>query len=184
MDAADEMGKNNTEKALALNNQAIAKFRETLKIDSNHHGARSALAHSLYIDKKFAEAIDWFKQANTKDGIMAVNLRESGLCNINLGQLKIGRSEIEDAFKRDTSKEMRSITVDDLFDIGNLAFNYGRTYTKEGDNQKGLDYQHFAVAVLEMAFDFDNTRKDITKTIVDYADELKDKLLADKYRNR
>jgi tetratricopeptide (TPR) repeat protein len=165
-----------------LNKKAIEKFKETLEIDSAHKIARSALAHSLYLDKQFGEAIDWFERSNKNDGPTAVNFRELGLCKINIGQVKQGREAIDKAFELDTSKEMRSATVEDLADIGTLAFSYGKQYIVNGNNITGKNYQHFAIEVLIMAFDFDNKRADISKKIAQYADEVPEKSVADKYR--
>lgn len=81
----DEQNKGNFEKAASLNKQSIDKFKETLKLDSTHPVVRSALGHSLYMDKQFKDAIHWFEQANKVNGDAAVNFREMGLCKINLG---------------------------------------------------------------------------------------------------
>ena len=184
LDAANEQGKGDFDKAAALNKKAIEKFKETLKIDSNHKIARSALAHSLYLDGQFKEAINWFEKANEKDTPIAVNFLELGLCKINLGQVKQGREKIEKALKLDTSKELRTNTALDLTDIGTRAFSFGKQYLAKGDEENGKNYQHFAIAVLMMAYDFDNGRKDISTKITEYADEIHDQKIADQYRNK
>ena len=60
LSSIEEQNKSNFEKAASLNKQSINKFKETLKLDSTHSVVRSALKHSLYIDKQFKEAIHWF----------------------------------------------------------------------------------------------------------------------------
>ena len=182
--AIHEQEDGNAEKASKLNKQAIEKFRETLKIDSNYKGARSALGHSFFLAREFEKAIYWFEQANKKDAPMAVNFQELGLSKINLGEIKEGQEEIEKAFKLDRSKEIRDLTTDDLLDIGTLAFGYGKDYINNGEKEKGISYQQFAVNVLIMAYGIDNNRHDISGKIVEYADELKDKVIADKYRTQ
>jgi tetratricopeptide (TPR) repeat protein len=184
LDAADAQGKGDFDKSAALNKKAIEKFKETLKIDSNHKVARSALAHSLYLDRQFREAIDWYEKANEKDTPVAVNFLELGLCKVNLGQVKEGRETIEKALKLDTSKELRTNTALDLTDIGTRAFSFGKQYLAKGDEENGKNYQHFAIAVLMMAFDFDNSRKDISAKITQYADEIHEKAIADQYRSK
>jgi len=184
LNAVEARQKGHIEKSIQLNKKAIEKFKETLNIDSNHKIARSALAHSLYLDKQFDEAIEWFEKSNIKDGASAVNLRELGLCKINIGQVKEGKEEIEKAFELDTSKDIRRITVDDLSDIGTLVFAFGKDYINNGNKETGENYQHFSITVLTMAYDFDNSRKDISKKIELFANELPDKKMDDKYKNK
>lgn len=182
MNSIEEQGKGKPEKAVALNKQAIDKFKETLKIDSAHELVRSALAYSLYMDKQFKNAIHWFEQANkVKDGF-AANYRGMGLCKINLGQIREGKADIDHAFSLDTTKEIREITVEDLNDIGESAFLYGDEFMKEGNREKAKDYQTFAVGVLMLAFEYDRSRKDIALTIAGFAEKLGDKETVIKYK--
>jgi tetratricopeptide (TPR) repeat protein len=180
--AADEQEIGNFEKAIALNKQSIDKFKETLQLDSSHPLVRGALAHSLYMDKQFREAITWFEQANKISGDFAVNYREMGLCNVNVGQMQAGKSDIDKAFSMDTTKEIREITIQDLTDIGKLAFSYGDGYIQDGDTSKGKDYKLFSISVLMLAFQYDSSKKDIALTIADYADRSGDKETGRKYR--
>jgi len=184
LDAAAAQEKGDFEKSAQLNKKAIAKFEETLKIDSNHKIARSALAHSFYLDGQFKEAIDWFEKANKKDTATSANFLELGMCKVNLGQVRDGREAIEKALKLDTSKEFRTNTALDLRDVGTRAFDFGKQYRANGDEEKGKNYQHFAISVLIVAFDFDNSQKDISAKITEYADEMHDKTIADQYRNK
>lgn len=176
-----EQDKGNFEKATSLNKQSIDKFKETLKLDSTHPGVRSALGHSLYIDKQFKGAIQWFDQANKVNGEAAVNYREMGLCKINLGQIQGGKSDIDKAFSLDTTKEIREITIQDLIDIGELAFQYSDGYIQQGEQEKGKDYKMFSIGVLILAFDYDKSRKDIALTISDFANKFGDKETSTKY---
>lgn len=180
--AIDEQNKGNFEQAASLNKQSIDKFKETFKLDSTHPGVRSALGHSLYIDKQFKDAIQWFDQANKVNGEMAANYREMGLCKINLGQITDGKSDIDKAFSMDTTKEIREITIQDLTDIGELAFQYGDGFTQQGEPDKGKDYKTFSIGVLILAFDYDKSRKDIALKVSDFADKLDDKETANKYK--
>jgi tetratricopeptide (TPR) repeat protein len=178
----DEQNKGNFEKAVSLNKQSIDKFKETLKLDSTHPVVRSALGHSLYMDKQFKDAIHWFEQANKVNGDAAVNFREMGLCKINLGQIRDGKSDIDKAFSMDTTKEIRELTIQDLTDIGELAFEYGDGYIQQGEADKGKDYKTFSIGVLILAFDYDKSRKDIALTISELADKIGEKETAMKYR--
>ena len=177
----EEQNKRNFEKATTLNKESIDKFKETLKLDSAHPGARSFLGHSLYIDKQFQQAINWFDQANKVNGETAANYRELGLCKINLGQIQSGKSDIDMAFSMDTTKEIREITIQDLTDIGELAFLFGETYIREGDLAKGKDYKIFSIGVLTLAFEYDKSRKDIALKIAGYAHKSGDEEIARKY---
>nr|WP_294794278.1 hypothetical protein [uncultured Mucilaginibacter sp.] len=168
LEAYEESEKGNQEKANELNNEAIKKFEETLKTDSNHKVVRSALAHSLYLNRNYREAINWFKKANTIDKSSAANYRELGLSEINLGMVKEGEKDLLKAFELDKSKEIKDITVEDLHDVGKLAFAYGEGYEKEGKKEEGLNYKKFSVGVLNLAFKIDSSRTDIQKTALDY----------------
>ena len=177
-----EQDKGNFEQAASLNKQSIDKFKETLKLDSTHPIVRSALGHSLYIDKQFNEAIKWFDQANKVNGDAAANYREMGLCKINLGQIQEGKSDIDKAFFIDTTKEIRELTIQDLIDIGKLAFQYGDGYIQQGESDKGKNYKTFSIGVLILAFDYDKSRKSIALTISDFAGKFGDKETATKYK--
>ena len=121
----DEQKRGNFDKASELNKLSIEKFREVLKHDSTHSLVRSALGHSLYIDKQFQDAIFWFEESNKLNGEQVQNYRELGLCKINLGQIKSGKADLDKAFSMDKIKDIKEITLSDLTDIGTLAFEYG-----------------------------------------------------------
>lgn len=178
----NEQDVSNFDNAASLNKQSIEKFRETLKIDSTHPAARSALGHSLYIDKQFKEAIHWFDQSNKIDGEAAVNYRELGLCKINLGQIPEGKGDIDKAFSMDTTKMIKELTIQDLNDIGELAFQYGDGYIQQGEPEKGKEYKTFSIGVLMLAFYYDQSKKDIALKISDFADKMGDKETANQYR--
>ncbi|TVT37388.1 hypothetical protein FNT36_23615 [Hymenobacter setariae] len=182
LDAVKKDQNGQHDKAIALNRQAIDKFKETLIIDSTHFGARGALGHSYYLLGDFKEAINWFEKSNVIDDKSAGNSRELGLSRINLGQIEAGYKDLTKAFKLDKSEEIRSITADDLYDIGKLAFEYSAEYSKRGEAKKGANYQEFSLTVLKMAYDIDENRKDIAATLVEFADKAGEKELADKYR--
>ena len=180
--AVDLFKQKEYENSASLNNKAIIKFQETLHIDSTHRVARSALGHSYYLVRQFDKSISWFEEANRIDGEAAVNFRELGLSRINLGQVPEGYRDLQKAFELDKSQEIRSITTDDLYDIGKLAFDYGDGYIKQGEIEKGKQYKLFSIDVLRMAFDINNKRKDIAHTIGNFAEKMGDKVTAEAYR--
>ena len=182
LNSIDEQNKGHLEKADSLNKQSIEKFKETLKLDSTHPLVRSALAHGFYVDKQFKEAIYWFDQANKLNGEAAANYREMGLSKINLGQITEGKADINKAFSMDTTKEIKEITIQDLVNVGQLAFEYGDGYIQQGEPDKGKAYKEFSVGVLMLAFEYDKTKKDVALTIADFASKLGDKETSTKYK--
>ncbi len=170
------------EEAEALNKQSLMKFKETLAIDSSHPVARASLAHALYLDRQFSEAVRWFNKANRIDGESPANYREMGLSKINLGQVSDGKLDLDKAFSMDTSREIRDITVQDLTDIGELAFEYGNGYGKQGELAKGKEYKEFSVQVLVLAFHYDSSNRAIASKIAQFADNLGDKKTSAKYQ--
>lgn len=180
LDAGRAAEKSDGQQATVLNERAIAKYRETLKIDPAHEMVRSALAHSLYLDKKYEEAIRLFKQQVKIDSTMAINYQEMGMCEISIGQVVQGKKDIYKAFEKDNSPELKEVTVDDLLDIGKLAYSYGEGYEKRNEPDKGKAYKLFALAVLNTVVEIDTTRKDVLATI----DQLKITVKSvDLYRN-
>ena len=182
LQAINEQNKGNFDKAKSLNKQSIEKFKETLQLDSTHPGARSALGHSLYVDGQFKEAISWFDRADKLDGETAANLREIGLCKINLGDIQAGKVDLDKAFSIDPKKEIKVIIIQDLIDIGELAFQYGDGYVEQGEVDKGNDYKTFSISVLILVFEYDKSRKDIALKIADFADKIGDTETAAKYK--
>jgi hypothetical protein len=168
--------------AKTLNKQSEAKFRQTLSLDSGHPVARASLAHSLYMGKEFQEAIVWFSASNKVNGESAANYREMGLSKINLGLVSSGKTDLDRAFLLDTSKEIREITVQDLADIGELAFEYSNGYIKEGKLEKGKEYKEFSIGVLILAYHYDSSRQNMASRISEIADSLGDKKTALKFR--
>lgn len=183
LSAIEEQNKGNFEKADSLNKQSIEKFRETLKLDSSHGLARSTLGHSLYIDRQFKEAIYWFEQANKVDGELAVNFREMGLCKVNIGLMQEGRNDIDRAFIIDTTKEIRGITVQDLVGIGEHIFQYSTGYAQQGESDRANEYRKYSIGVLMIAFEYDQSRKDIASRIAEFAAQIGDKKTAEIYNN-
>jgi tetratricopeptide (TPR) repeat protein len=182
LESGQQAESGNVEKANELNAKAIDKYKETLTIDNSHKIARSALGHSYYMQRDFKDGIHWFEEANKLDTPMAANYRELGLCKINLGQIGEGKTDLEKAFEMDKGTEIKEITILDLVDIGHLAFEYGEGYETEGDKDKGLSYKRFSIEVLITAFDIDQTKKDIAKTISQYAYKIGDEPTTLKYK--
>lgn len=175
-----EMGK--IEPALELNRKAIDKFLETYKSDSTHQLVKSALGHSYYLQKDYKNGIHWYELANKLDTPYAVSYRELGLCRINLGDIKNGESDLKKSFQLDNSKENKQITVLDLKDIGELAFNYGEEYEEEGDKVKGLGYKKFAIGVLWLASNLDTSNLEIKNRIAEFAEKIGDLNTAKKFK--
>lgn len=183
LDAVDENNKGNYQKAIELNKQSIEKYRETLKIDSAHSGVRSALAHSFYMDKQYAEAIRWFTEANKLNGDFIGSYREMGLCKINLGQIDEGKKDLDKAIAMDKSHETRDITVQDLAGIGELAYEYGDGYIAQGEPEKGKSYKAFSIEVFKLAYEYDKSQKAIALKISDLAAKMNYKDIAATYKS-
>jgi len=82
----------------------------------------------------------------------------------------------------DTSRKIREIAIQDITDIGKLAFEYADAYIRQGESQKGNEYKLFSIGVLMLAFEYDKSRKDIAMVISGFADKFGDKEAAGKYR--
>lgn len=174
----------NIENAVSLNKQSIDKFKETIKIDSTHSGAVAALGHSLYLDKQYNSAIYWFNKSKKMhpEVMTAAVYKEMGLCKINLGHIEEGKVDLNKSLNLDTTKEARGFLALDLNDIGILAFSYGEDYVKQSETEKGNTYRKFAIQVLSLAFEYDNSNKDIALKISDFAEKTGDKVTAAKYQ--
>ena len=184
LDAVNEYKKGDYEKSEELNKKAINKFIETLKVDSTHRLAPSSLGHSYYLIKDFKNGIIWYEKALSIDSQAAINYREYALCKINLGDIEGGHLAFDKAFKLDPSKEIREMTILDLFDIGSLAFEYGNEYDKQGEKEKGLGYKQFSVGVLLTAYNMDSTNMDVIKKIADFTEKLGDKQTSKRFNDK
>lgn len=182
LDAVQELEKGNIDKSNELNQKAIEKFLETLKIDSTHEGAPSSLGHSYYMIRDFQKGIEWYEKALMIDSTFAANHLEYGLCKINKGDLANGITSINKALEIDNSKETIDQAVYSLMDIGTLAFDYGLGYEEEGDSEKGLAFKQFSVAVLQIANQIDSLNTDVIKYIVDFSKKLGDSETVERYK--
>lgn len=184
IEAMKEYNNANYEKSNELNEKAIDKFKETLRIDSLNKLAPSSLGHSYYLIGNFNEGILWFERAIKIDSLFAENHREYGLCKINLGNIQEAKKAFQKAFKLDTGDEIKNITVADLTDIGIRAFEYGIEYEKQGEKLKGLDYKKFSIVVLGTAYMIDSTKTETIKRIADYTEILGDLKTSKRFRDK
>lgn len=153
------------------------KFKETLEINPNHKGAAGAIGFNNYEIRNYDEALNWFNQAIKVEPEFAVNHQFLGLSQINKGQVEEGRMSIDKAFELDSSEEMKSHTIENLVDIGNLAYLYGEVYEKEGKMEEGKGYRLFGIRVLMMAFEYNNKDEEIGNMIEKYTKEVNDETL-------
>jgi tetratricopeptide (TPR) repeat protein len=182
--ALNEYQKGNYEKSEELNRKAIDKFIETLKVDSTNKLAPRALGHSYYLTKDYRNGIVWFEKAISIDSLTAINYIEYGLCKINLGDINNGRLVLEKAFNLDTSKEIRYLTIKDLFNISSLAFEYGTGYEKQGEKEKVLGYKQFSEGVLLTAYNLDSTNNDVIKKVAYVAEKLGDQQISKSFNDK
>jgi len=173
LDAQNEMANGNYELAEKLNKDAISKFENALKIDSEYKGVPSALGHSYYLAKDYQKGIEWYEKAINIDSTMAINHLEYGLCKVNKGDIISGRKAINYAIQLNKSSEIKQQAVYSLFDIGVLAFNYGEQFQAEGENEKGKEFKKFGINVLYAAQDIDSTNLEVNKHITDFTNKMR-----------
>jgi|TARA_B110000261_G_C13053999_1_gene345411 tetratricopeptide (TPR) repeat protein len=184
LNATNELQKGNIEKHETLNKMAIKKFIEVLSIDSLHKLAPSALGHCNYEIKKFKEGVQWFQKAIKTDSTLAVNYRELGLCKINLGEFDASQEAFRKAFELDKSQEIKEVTISDLQQISSLAFDYSKTYIKQGEEEKGIQYKQFSVGVLFIAHSIDSTNISTLTEIANFTSLLGDTVTSNIYTQK
>ena len=172
--ANKEFENNKDEEATKLNRQAIDLYKQTLGIDSGYIGARSALAHSLYVDKQFKEAINWFSNAIAVEAKSAVNYREMGLSKLNIGELESGKDDIDHAFSLDTSETIKKITIQDLKSISNTSVAFADDNYKKGEAAIAKNYLSFSVSMLMLAHYYDSKDIEVIKQVVAHTARLGD----------
>lgn len=163
---------------------SIEKFKETLQVNPNHKGALSAIGFSNFEIENYDEAINWFLKATKVDPEFALNYQFLGLSQINKGRVEEGEKNIEKAFELDDSEEMRTITIENLVDIGNLAYSYGNAYEKEGKIAQGNNYRRFGVRILISALEYSHFNKKIAIIIQEYAEKMNDDALQNWIREK
>lgn len=184
VEAADAAMNGNREAAADLNKGAIQKFREALNIAPDHALAPGALAQSLYMGRQYKEAISWFEKAIAINPSLAANHRGLGLCQISLGDLPKGKLQLEKAFELAPSEEARSVTVEDLLQMGLFTFQYAEDNRAQLEAEDVLSYQRYAVGVLMMAHEFDDRRTDIAQQISRMGARIGDRRVEEYYREQ
>jgi tetratricopeptide (TPR) repeat protein len=184
LDAGKLVGQGHDDDVKNLYEQAIKKFKEAIDIDSSYHAAYSPIGFSNYEIRNYDEAVIYFQKAILIDSTFAVNYQYLGLSQINKGNVEEGEKSINKAFELDKGKEIRSVTIENLTNVGNLAYAYGEGWEKEGNAEKGISYKKFGVRVLLSAFEYSKQDKKIGKMIEDYAIKLNDKSLLDWIKNK
>lgn len=159
LDAGKLVGQGHDDEVKDLYEQAIKKFKEAIDIDSSCHAAYSPIGFSNYEIRNYDEAAIYFQKAILFEPQFAVNYQYLGLSQINKGNVEEGEKNINKAFELDKSEEIKSITIENLTNIGNLAYAYGEGWEKEGNTEKGISYKKFGVRVLISALEFMNLPK-------------------------
>lgn len=175
----EEQNNGNYDRAAQLNKESLAKFMETYKADSSHDAVRTAIGHSLYIDRQFKEAIKWLEEDIKLHPDAAISYRELGLCRINSGQPLEGKTDIDKAFTIDTSVTIRDMTIQDLEDISDLAYSFGDTYISQGEEKTGKEYHQFSAMVLMMALDYRRSDTRLEKKVLEVATKAGNKDVLD-----
>jgi tetratricopeptide (TPR) repeat protein len=181
------MEKQNAEQAVELEKQAIAKYLQTLKVDSTHRMVRATLGHSYYVLNDFSTAIKWFEASNKVDTASVASYRELGICRLGTGDIEGGWADLRTAFRLDSVNgpakltETKTITVDDLSSLGQQVFSYGEGYAAQGEPEKGRDYREAGVNILLVGYSIQSTRKDVARLIAEDAKKLHNEPLRVKY---
>lgn len=178
LDADKFMEEGNEEEGKKRYEMAIEKFKETLEIDPNHKGAASAIGISNYEIRNYGEAINWFTKSTKAQPESAVDYQFLGLSQINKGMVEEGEKNIEKSFQLDNSEEMKSNAIENLVQIGNLAYSYGEAYEAEGKKEQGNNYRKFGIRVLMSALEYSNNDEEIGKMIENYAVKMNDDTLS------
>jgi tetratricopeptide (TPR) repeat protein len=184
LDAGNLVGQGHDDDVKNLYEQAIKKFKEALEIDNSHYAAYSPIGFSNYEIRNYDEAAIYFEKAISVDSASALNYQYLGLSQINKGNVEDGEKNINKAFELDKGEEIRSVTIENLTNIGNLAYTYGEGWEKEGNTEKGMSYKKFGVRVLLSAFEYSKQDNKIGKMIKEYAVKLNDKSLLDWIKNK
>jgi tetratricopeptide (TPR) repeat protein len=179
LDAGEHFEKGEDSLAFQKYEAAIQKFKQTIKIDSSHAGAASAIGFANYETRRFDEAETWFGKAIEMNQESAIDHQFMGLSKINLGDVVGGKASLERAHALDNSREMLNKTIENLRSIGELAFSYGEGYEQQGEPQKGIDYKKFGVSVLLTALSYDKGNHEVKELIRVYALKLNDPILTE-----
>ena len=154
--------------------KAIASFTESIKHDSTHTSARSAIAHAHFKNSNDAEALAWYEKAKGAEPEAAMNYRDMGLIKVKQGELDAGKDLLEKAIALDHSGGNLNEMINGLVAIGNDKFKAGANNKTQGNVEEAKKNQNYAMSVLMLAYYHDNTRKDVAGTIAKYADEVGD----------
>ncbi|WP_100337398.1 hypothetical protein [Hymenobacter chitinivorans] len=184
----DAINETDAAKAAALERRAIAKYEQTLALDSTHGMVRAAMGHSYYLLDDYKNAVQWFEASNRIDTASVAAYRELGICKIALNRTEEGWNDLQTAFRLDSlsgtgrAAETKRITADDLYNMGCKAFAYGETYAVQGEAAKATGFKEFGLNILFLAYGIESSRKDIAAGIAERAGKLGDTARQQKYR--
>lgn len=165
--------------------EAVEKFLEIFQYDSTNQAVLGPIAHSYFILSDFAHTIEYYEAALQYDYSIPEYHLEYGLAQISIGNLERGRQSLQIARSLEVDSDwLNAYAIDNLYEIGVTAFQYGEELAAYNNDGSDLRYKKFAIGVLMTAHELDTTEIRVIQQIADMTLNIGDKETSKRFSNK
>ena len=140
-----------------------------LAIDSSYQGIYGALGHSFFMMRDFNNGMQCYERALRRDSAIVDYSLEYGLCVLNEGDVQRGVALIEQVLSGESNRDVIDKATASLITTSKLAFEYGEGCEYEGNLKEGLASKQYAIEVLQVAHQLDQSNQKVIQYIVDFS---------------
>lgn len=166
-------------KAKEYYKKAIAAFETEARTDPNKPELARMLGMAQYRARDFDNAIQWLTKATQQDKTDEIAYQYLGYCLVNKSKIDEATKSFRTAFTNNPSGVVRTESIDELMQIGELSMTIGDNFVQQGNAPQGYSYKKLGMRIMAMGLEFSKYDLDLAKKIQVFALDMKDQILID-----